>query len=389
MPCSRTYIGAFFFLLLAGACQPVPTNTVPTVAYTAPLQSKPKNVILMIGDGMGLGQISAGLYSNDNRLNLESFPVVGFHKSHSASDLITDSAAGATAFACGVKTYNNAIGLTADTLPCYSILEEAEDRGLATGMVVTSQITNATPAAFVAHQPLRVMNENIAADILNTDIDLIIGGGLSYFIDRAFDNRNLRKELEAKNFLVYDYNQGNIQRVKIDPEKKFAFFTAENLPAGINIGRNYLPYASQIAAQFLAQKSEEGFFLMIEGSQIDWAAHANDAQWLIKEMLDFDRTIGLILEFAKKRGDTLVIVTADHETGGVAISDKSKMNRLKLDFTTNHHTAALIPVFAYGPGAKSFSGIFDNTQIYHKMRAALQWENLPDGMTESKDGTHK
>lgn len=388
MPWIRTFIGYIFCLLVTLSCKPVPTTGGDTT-YTAPLQSKPKNVILMIGDGMGLGQISAGLYSNNNRLNLEEFPVVGFHKSHSASDLITDSAAGATAFACGVKTYNNAIGLTADTLPCYTILEEAEDRGLATGMVVTSQITNATPGAFVAHQALRVMNEQIAADLLETDIDIFIGGGLSYFVDRSFDKRNLRKELEAKDYLVYDYTQGNVHRVRMDLGKKFAFFTAENLPSGVNLGRNYLPYASQIAAQFLTQKSDEGFFLMIEGSQIDWAAHSNDANWMIKEMLDFDRAIGQILAFAKKRGDTLVIVTADHETGGVAINEDSRMNRLKLDFTTNHHTAAMIPVFAYGPGARLFSGIYENTEIYHKMKKALEWDDTAGVLSGSKDGGQK
>lgn len=388
MPWSRTFIGYIFCLLVTLSCKPVPTSVGDT-SYAAPLQSKPKNVILMIGDGMGLGQITAGLYSNNNRLNLEEFPVVGFHKSHSASDLITDSAAGATAFACGVKTYNNAIGLSADTLPCYTILEEAEDRGLATGMVVTSQITNATPGAFVAHQSLRVMNEQIAADLLETDIDIFIGGGLSYFVDRSFDKRNLRKELEAKGYLVYDYTQGNVHRVRMDLGKKFAFFTAENLPSGVNLGRNYLPYASQIAAQFLTQKSDEGFFLMIEGSQIDWAAHSNDANWMIKEMLDFDRAIGQILAFAKKRGDTLVIVTADHETGGVAINEDSRMNRLKLDFTTNHHTAAMIPVFAYGPGARLFSGIYENTEIYHKMKKALEWDDTAGVLSGSKDGGQK
>lgn len=384
MPWSRMFVGSIFFLLVIFGCKPVSTSIGETT-YVAPIKETPKNVILMIGDGMGLGQITAGLYSNNNRLNLEQFPIVGFHKSHSASDLITDSAAGATAFACGVKTYNNAIGLTADTLPCYSILEEAEDRGLASGMVVTSQITNATPAAFIAHQPLRVMNENIAEDFLKTDIDIFIGGGLSYFIDRSFDNRNLRKELEDKDYLVYDYTQGNVNRVKMDLNKKFAFFTAENLPSGVNLGRNYLPYASQLAAQFLTQKSDKGFFLMIEGSQIDWAAHSNDGNWMIKEMLDFDRAIGEILEYAKKRGDTLVIVTADHETGGVAINEKSKMNRLRLDFTTNHHTAAMIPVFAYGPGASLFSGIYENTQIYHKMKEALKWDNTARVGPRSKD----
>ncbi|MCB0634254.1 MAG: alkaline phosphatase [Lewinella sp.] len=331
----------------------------------------------MIGDGMGLGQITAGMYSNGNQLNLEKFPVVGFHKTHSANDLVTDSAAGATAFACGIKTYNSAIGISADSMPCYTILEEARDRGLATGLVVSSQITNATPAAFVAHQTLRGMNESIAADLVKADVDFFIGGGLSYFTARSLDNRNLRQELADNGYLVYDYKQGSVHRVPLDIHKKFAYFSAENLPPGVNLGRNYLPYSGQLAAQFLEKRSDKGFFLMIEGSQIDWAGHSNDASWMIKEMLDFDRTIGLILDFAKKRGNTLVIVTADHETGGTAINDRSKMDRVRLDFTTNHHTAAMVPVFAYGPGARSFAGIYDNTQIYYKMKAALGWNDSP------------
>lgn len=385
-PRRRLLVASIFFVWLAAACQPVPAGVADAPRQAVPMQPRPKNVILMIGDGMGLGQITAGLYSNDAHLNLEQFPVVGFHKTYSASDLITDSAAGATAFACGIKTYNNAIGLTADTLPCYTILEEAEDRGLATGMVVTSQITNATPAAFVAHQSLRVMNENIAADMIDTGIDLFIGGGLSYFIERAFDKRDLRKELGEKGYLVYDYTQGSIGRVKMDLQKNFGFFTAENQPAGVNIGRNYLPHASQVAAEFLAKKNDKGFFLMIEGSQIDWAGHSNDPQWLIKEMLDFDRAIGLMLDFARKRGDTLVIVTADHETGGVAIDQKSKLNRLRIDFTTNHHTAAMVPVFAFGPGAPAFSGIYENTQIYHKMKEAWGWGNASNLQSKRLEG---
>ena len=388
MPSHGTLVGLTFIFLLLGACRPVPAPTT-TEVIVAPIQEKPKNVILMIGDGMGLGQITAGLYSNHNRLNLEQFPVVGFHKSHSANDLITDSAAGATAFACGIKTNNAAIGITVDSSICYSILEEAEDRGLATGIVVTSQITNATPAAFVAHQTLRGMNEQIATDLTNTGIDFVVGGRMSYFTNRDYDDRNLIEELEAKDYLVYNYNQGSLHRLKMDLEKKFVYFSAENLPPGVSLGRSYLPYASQAGAQFLAQKSDKGFFMMIEGSQIDFAAHANDPQWMIKETLDFDRAIGQILEFAKKRGDTLVIVTADHETGGAAINAKSKMNRVKLDFTTSHHTGAMIPVFAYGPGARSFSGIYENTQIYHKMKAALDWDDSTNRQAKQIEGSNE
>ncbi|MEZ4985473.1 MAG: alkaline phosphatase [Saprospiraceae bacterium] len=151
----------------------------PAVAAVEPTISYPiaRNIILLIGDGMGLTQISAGLYSNDDYLNLERFPVVGLHKSHSSNNLVTDSAAGATAFSCGVKTYNGAIAVDPDTMVLRTILEEAEQRGKATGMVTSSTIVHATPASFIAHVKQRSMYEDIALDFLDTEIDFFVGGG--------------------------------------------------------------------------------------------------------------------------------------------------------------------------------------------------------------------
>ena len=167
----------------------------PAPIVQAPIAEQPKNIILMIGDGMGLTQISTGLFHNNNRFSLEKFPVVGLHKTHSANYLVTDSAAGATAFSCGRKTLNGTIGMTPDSLACETILEEMENKGYATGVVVTSTIVHATPAAFFAHQPLRVFYENIAADLVKHEVDLFIGGGLDYFTNRSVDERNLFEEL--------------------------------------------------------------------------------------------------------------------------------------------------------------------------------------------------
>ncbi len=374
-------IAGLSVIILLAACQPAKEVE---VAMPVKLAESPRNVILMIGDGMGLAQVTAALYSNNNRLNLEKFPVVGFHKSYSASDLITDSAAGATAFSCGVKTYNNAIGLGPDTLPCTTILEEASIHGLATGVVVTSTITHATPAAFMAHEPLRVFYENIAADIVESNIDLFIGGGRSYFYKRKADKRNLLRELGAKGFQILD--DVPYPKSTFEPHQRLAIFTAEDQPPFVSQGRDYLPFASLFAAEFLNQKSPKGFFLMIEGSQIDWAAHSNNTREMIKEVLDFDRAIGLVLEFARKRGDTLVIVTADHETGGCAINNGSKINNLDVSFTTNGHTAALVPVYAFGPGAEAFSGIYENTAIYTKMKDALSLGSSEAGAASSLRG---
>lgn len=338
------------------------------------LNKRPLNVILMIGDGMGLTQITAGLYRNGNKLNLERFPVVGLHKSYSSSDLVTDSAAGATAFSCGVKTYNGAIGVDKDAAPVPTILEEAEGKGLATGMVATSAITHATPASFIAHVRSRDQYEDIAADFMKTEIDLFIGGGRQYFERRKSDDRNLWQELEAKNYLVSALAKEDLDKVVLDFSKNFAFFTAEGEPVPASAGRDYLPLASRLASVFLNQRSKgKGFFLMIEGSQIDWGGHANDSKYIIDEMIDFDKAIGAVLDFAAEDGNTLVIVTADHEAGGYAIMLGSSMDSIVPGFTTNGHTGTMIPVFAYGPGSELFGGMYENTAIYRKMRAALNF----------------
>ena len=365
-------------LLAMTACNPRQQNSVVLhgPAATDPSSFQPaKNVVLMIGDGMGITQISAALFSNNNYLFLQEFPATGLQKTYAADNLITDSAAGATAMACGVKTNNGAIGVSEDSLPVQSLAEEAKSKGLATGVITTSTIVHATPAAFLAHQPRRNMYYEIALDICQSDADLLIGGGKKYFEQRAdFDGRNLSKELSLKNYFVSDYFQSNLAELSLPSKKNLLYFTANDDPVPYSKGREYLPQACEMAPPFLQNRSSKGFFLVVEGAQIDWGGHANDADYIIQEMLDFDRAIGKILEFAKKDGETLVIVTGDHETGGFAINPGSKYDALIPAFTTDYHTGALIPVFAYGPGSGLFGGIFENTAIYEKIRMALQFD---------------
>ncbi len=366
-----------FCVLLSVGCPPNTDAPVSKASVRIPPKaefngsfSQAKNIILMIGDGMGLGQVSAALYMNSNRLNLEHFPVIGLQKTYSGNNLITDSAAAATAIACGVKTYNGAVGMGMDTLAKPSILEQAEKQGFATGMVATSTIVHATPASFIAHQPLRALYENIALEFLNTEIDFFIGGGKKYF-DRRTDDRNLIKELRQKDYTVQNYFNIPLNEVMLPRKKNFVYFTADDDPLPVQRGRTYLTAASKMGISFLKNHSEKGFFLMIEGSQIDWGGHANNAEYVVSETLDFDRAIGEVLEFAKRDQNTLVIVTADHETGGLAIVEGSKMDEVKAEFPTGKHTGTLIPVFAYGPGSELFGGIYENTEIYFKMKKAM------------------
>ncbi len=354
------------YLLLLALCLKVSPQTRQTLAPCT--GSKPKNIILLIGDGMGIAQISAGYYFNGQMLNLEKFPVTGLMTTHSASHLITDSAAAATAFACGCKTYNGAIGLTAKRKPCRTILEDAKAQGLAVGLVASSSITHATPAAFAAHVENRAEAENIAADFLKTDIDLLIGGGLQYFNERKADKRNLYLELAQKGYSVSSFEEKKLSELTFLQKQPIAWFGAKKEPGSVAEGRDWLPLAAEKAPVFLKQRSEKGFFLMLEGSQIDWACHAKEGPRAVQEMLDFDAAIGKILAFAQADGETLVIVTADHETGGLALEQAAALDSLDLGFNSGYHTATLVPVYAFGPGAEMFSGIMDNTQIYWKMR---------------------
>ncbi len=371
---------------LASACESSKTTTgtttttnTTTISRSAVLSpdQRPLNIIFMVGDGMGLTQITAGMYSNGNKLNLERFPVIGLHKSYSSDNLVTDSAAGATAFSAGQKTYNGAIGVDNDSMALYTILEEAEANGLPTGMVSTSTIVHATPASFIAHQAQRSYYEAIAADFLKTDIDLFIGGGKKYF-DRREDNRDLLAELKAKGYQVSNYFEQPLDKVNVNYQTNFAYLTSDSDPLTVEQGRSYLKPASIMACDFLDKRAKgAGFFLMIEGAQIDWGGHANNSQYIITEMIDFDNAIGAVLDFAARDGNTLVIVTADHETGGYAINPGSTRDSIIGAFTSTYHTAALIPVFAFGPGSQLFNGIYENTEIYHKMRDAFGFGDKP------------
>lgn len=365
-------LATFCLIMVIGACQKKnsPEITPPIVVDFA---KKPKNIIFLIGDGMGLTQASASIYSKNRRNHLERFPYIGFQKTHAINNLVTDSAASATAMACGIKTYRTGIGVNKDTIPQQTILEEAEKRGLATGLVSTVAIVHATPASFIAHQRYRNLYEQIALDFLNTEIDLFIGGGKKYFDRRDFDDRNLIKELTQKGYIVKDYFNSTLSTALMNTNKNFVFFTADNHPVSKMQGRNYLPKAAKLSPKFLKKRSEKGFFLMIEGAQIDWAGHSNQPIELIDELKDFNETIGVILDFALRDQETLVLVTGDHETGGLGINNGSTFNDLNLNFTSNDHTATMIPVYAIGPKAELFSGIYDNTQIYYKMKEALEW----------------
>ena len=370
----KKYIIVFFisiFLISCNTQQELAISKTTTNKVSAPTK-KVKNIILLIGDGMGLSQVSASQFYNKKTSNFERFPVIGLTKTSSTSDLITDSAAAATAFASGIKTYNGALGVNTDTLAVKTIVEEISKIGISTGIISTSSIVHATPAAFYTHTKKRSMYEDIAAQLVSSDIDFFAGGGIKYFNDRK-DKRNLILELEKKGFSIN--TESLPKNTKPVFNKKQGYLLASNgMPKMLDGRGEFLTNATKLAIESLSS-NEEGFFLMIEGAQIDWGGHDNDAEYLISELIDFDNTIGVALDFAKLNGETLVIVTADHETGGFTLAqDNGDYNKIKPVFSTGGHSAAMIPVFAKGPNAEDFGGIYENTAIYNKMKS-LFFEN--------------
>lgn len=332
-------------------------------SYKQKEEPKAKNVILMIGDGMGLAQVNASMITNDKILSFEKFPFTGLVKTKSANSVITDSGAGGTAIATGKKTNNGMIGMDKDSIAVPSILEQLSDLGKKTGIVATCAITHATPASFVAKDINRNHYEEIAMDFSNTTkLNLMIGGGKKHFCKRK-DSLNLFEKMAQNGWEISD----SISAPK-NGQSNIAIITCNGDPTTIKDGRgNYLPDAVNFALNHL--NNENGFFLMVEGSQIDWACHDNNTEYLLNEMNDFNNAIEVVLNFAHNNPNTLVVVTADHETGGLTMAPDStgSYQTMQLRYSTTHHTGIMVPIFAIGPGSEQFSGIMDNTDIIDKI----------------------
>ncbi len=362
------FLALLSFLVILG-CQPKKTE--PKV---------PKNVILLVSDGTGLSQISSAYFYKEGEPNYTRFENFGFIKTSSSQEDVTDSAAGATAFASGVKTYNGAIGMTPDSVAVPTIVELIQKKKIKTGVVATSSIQHATPASFYGHRVSRRLYEELSEDLYNSDIDFFAGGGLKYFTKRK-DSVDLLKKITEKGFLMNTDSLRSYEAIK--GEAKVGFLLADDAMPKMQEGRGeFLPNAAQLGIDFL--NNENGFFLMVEGSQIDWGGHANDGEYVVAELLDFDKVIGKALDFAEQDGNTLVVVVSDHETGGFTLSSKtvevgngmkySDYSEIEMTFSTGGHSASLIPVFAYGPGADKFRGIYENTGIFHRIMEVTQWK---------------
>jgi len=352
-------------------------------------ESESPNIIFMIGDGMGLTQITSGMYSNNNKIALEDFQYIGLSKTHSYDNLVTDSAAAGTAMSSGKKTQNYVLGLDHMGNPLKSILSICQDKGYSTALIATSNILHATPAAFFANIDYRYKYEDIADQMTKSGINYFVGGGEQYFNSRE-DKRNIINEM-TENGYEFVYNISDYEKNK---SNYIGFFTAKDEPyysyKGVNYsyredepiedfkGReSYLARSTEATLKKLKELSKP-FFIMIEGSQIDWGGHDNDQEYMISQFLEFNQTIKVVLEFAKKDKNTVVVVTADHETGGAAIvrGDLSS-STIKNRFATPNHTASMVPVFSFGPNAHLFKGIYENTEIFNKLLSIVEkWKEF-------------
>ena len=338
--------------------------------------AKAVNVIYMIGDGMALPQVYAAMLASGEDMTFQQFPYIGVVDTHSASNDITDSAAGGTALASDHKTNNAMLGVNPDSIPVKTVFEALAEQGKKTGIVVTSYVTHATPAAFYAKVPHRKQYEDIAVQLAeNPYINLIIGGGMKHFAQRK-DSLDLIARMENElGWKVYD----NLTEVDVTNQKYAVIADTNHMPKAADRG-DFLPRAVKTALKTL-DNAKNGFFLMVEGSQIDFACHGNDSTWMMDEMLDFDYAVNVALDYAKEKGNTLVVVTADHETGGLTLPDpQGKYTNVVFNYSTGSHTCLPVLVYAYGPGAEQFTGWMQNNELKAKIMNACGLENISDSI---------
>lgn len=341
-------------------------NPYETVSVQEPKGKKVKNIIFMIGDGMGLEQISAAWVCNGGKLNLDNFTNVGIQRTYSANKLVTDSAAAGTALATGHKTDNGMISMTPDTVAVKSLAEEAMEKGKRAGAAVTCRVNDATPAVFFSHTATRKNQEDIVEQMANSGVYFLSGGGTKFWRDRE-DGKDITEVVKAKG---YSYVETKEDLMAVQNGPVVALMDSYELKPSLDRG-DILPASVTKALELLDNR--KGFFLMVEGSMIDDGGHDNKAGHTMEEIFDFDKTVGLVLEWAAKDGETLVIVTGDHATGGMTLlSGDIDDKRIRVNFSTTGHNGIALPVFAWGPHSEDFVGIYENTELSDRIRALIR-----------------
>ena len=367
-------------------------------------QPKVKNVIYLIGDGMGFGAVSSLLLSEDEATGFEYASVIGLSETCSADNYVTDSAAGGTALATGTRTNNGYVGADPQGNQLTSVLRKAQTLGKKTGIVVNTTLTEATPGAFYAGVTSRKKVFDIAKQFTESEVDVAIGGGLDHFIARP-DSLDLTATLIEKGYDVYlnwetvlktdsdkfvgilplydlhrrEENNGTASAAEgqeVCLAAQMAAINEETSTTHLSEPTVYLEKATAKALDVLSRNNKDGFFLMIESAIIDGYGHNNDSDGMIVEMKEFNCTLLKMIEYVNNNPETLLVVTADHETGGTGVyyngHKPGNEGPLKLNFSTSGHTGTVVPIFAYGAGAENFAGLMKNTDIPKKIEALMK-----------------
>lgn len=334
-------------------------------------ETAPKNVILIVGDGMGVAQVYASVVAaqGDNSAFLR-FPVTGFSRTYSLNKYRTDSSAGGTALTTGQKVENYHVNWGPDSSRYQTIFDDAIAAGKSTGFVVVSDALDATPAATYGHVPYRKMYDTLSLQMAQCQHSVMVGGGYKYFLpENRKDGMAPLDTLSRRGFSVVR----TLDSLLMFDGDKVVGLLYDGDPLTEPDRGDVLRPASMKAIEMLS-RNPKGFTMLIEGSQIDWACHDNDSAYMIAELKDFELMLHAVLDWAEKDGQTLVVVTADHETGGLTLPDGDIEHGVNVPrYHWGSHTGVMVPVFAFGPGAERFSGIQQNTDIPRKIRELMKW----------------
>lgn len=326
-----------------------------------------RNVILMIGDGMGLSHIATAMYANQGSLTITNLRAIGFVRTQSADNFTTDSAASGTAYSTGQKTKNGAIGVDPLGVVIQNLPERLSPLGYFCGVITTDDMDGATPSAFYAHQLERGMSADILGDLPSSKLAFFAGGSQ----ERVQSKRpELFKELSKAGYTVVE----NVSDSKAASAPKLGILPAAKQTQSFKDGRgDFLPATTAFALPYLASKGGKGFFIMIEGARIDKSSHDNDFKSVVEETLDFDKAVEEAIRFAEKDGHTLVIISADHETGGLSMSSQGNISKGEVGgyFRSGGHSPVMVPLFAYGPGSYMFLGVQENSDVSNKIYQIL------------------
>lgn len=331
-----------------------------------------KNIIYLIGDGMGLSSVSMMMVESGYEVTIfDKADNVALQKTYSADNRVTDSAASGTALATGYKTNNTFVGCTPDGVAVESLMDVAKAEGKATGVVVTTYLQHATPAAFYAHTQNRHNYDVITEQLVESSLDVAIGGGMGFF--KEVYKEQVADVIASNGFsLATEFSQLEAQA---GDSRTLALLA--DWEVGANSG-SYLADATREALRLLEARGEDnGFVLMVEGSLIDGMGHANDAQAQQLEMLSFMGAVEVAVEYAKLHEGTLVVVTADHETGGLSIvSADANFNLseqgVEYRWSTKGHSGVMIPIYLYGTASESINGIVENTDIAKTLKGLIK-----------------